>query len=109
MNSFDSLNKRIPLKETPEYISGLVDRCAENAIARATRSRAGIMRRVYVATAAAAAVLAGVLLWHFNESASLDQAEIIAASPDLDTVLNSLSYEETQALYTYSVDEIPKY
>ena len=105
MNSFDSLNKRMPLKETPEYISGLVDRCAENAIAHASLSRAGIMRRVYVATA----VLAGVLLWHFNESASLDQAEIIAASPDLDTVLNSLSYEETQALYTYSVDEIPEY
>ena len=108
MNSFDSLNKRMPLKETPEYISGLVDRCAENAIAH-TRSHAGIMRKVYVSTAAAAAIFAGALLWHLNESASLDQAEIIAASPDLDTVLNSLSYEETQALYTYSIDEIPEY
>ena len=39
MNSFDSLNKRMPLKETPEYISGLVDRCAENAIAHASLSR----------------------------------------------------------------------
>ena len=110
-NEFESVGKRMPYKETPEYISLLASRCAERAISDSLQhKRTSNVRRIWLSVASAAAVIAIVAIIGLSVYSNQDlNATKIADSPNLDQVIKSLSDEQLQELYTYSIDDIPEY
>ncbi len=108
--SLDEIEKRLPYRESQDYLDSLVDRAVDGAIkqhaAVKRRWRSGLM-----ATSAAAVVLLligiGLKAFFYHDMATTRSA-VAAASP-LDDFLSSLDDTEASQLTYYEIEEIPEY
>ena len=105
-NVFNNIGKKMPYRESEEYLDNLIDVTIEKAIHQAStrrRQRVGII----IASAAAVALLVvGIGLTLFN-----GQSDPVAISDQgpLDEFLSTLSDEEAAQLSFYEIEEIPEY
>lgn len=108
---FETVGKRMPYVETEEYVSRLVDRCADRAIARSKHPARSVFSRSIgiAATSMAAALIAAALIIPVvtDNRATGPTAETIAQSSSLSDVLSAMSNDELAALDYYSFDDLP--
>lgn len=110
MKEFDEFaGKRMPYKESEEYVARLMESCAKRAIeaGEVKRKRGSVVRWTLEAVSVAAVLLLGVVLFvELNKESDYDK---IRNSMTLSEVLSSMSEEELMSVNTYVVDEIPEY
>lgn len=110
MKAFNEFaGKRMPYKESDDYVARLIERSADRAIseAGAVRPRVAIIRWASVAASVAAVALCAVLL--FSKLNDDSTYEMIQNSMSLSEVLNSLSEEELMCVSDYTIEDIPEY
>lgn len=109
MKDFNEIGKNLPYAESEEYVSELVERCANRAIAATPAlHKRNIVRRIsyYATTAAAAAAVTIIMVMHFSQPSPLERVEKSAALPQ---VLSKMSDEQVKNVEYYTVDDIPEY
>lgn len=100
--------KRMPYKESDEYVSRLIDRCVGNAMSGNSKRNSEAVKTFWLRLSSVAAVLALVVTAYFgfmNES----EFDVYKDSATLAEVLASMSDEQVMDLYCYEIDEIPEY
>lgn len=107
-NLSNDIGKRMPYRESEEYLDRLIDAATEEAITRHAAYRKTRFRRLMAASAAAVAALIVCFgIGFFNGKSSQSMPEN-SQSP-LDEFLNTLSDEEAAQLTFYEIEEIPEY
>ena len=104
----NDIGKRLPYRESKEYLDNLVDNAIENAIKHHTRSRRRKHQGLLLASIAASALLIigiGITFMHRWNNTST----ITTVDGGIDEFLNTLSDEEAAQLTYYEVEEIPEY
>lgn len=110
MKDFKEIGKRMPYTESEDYISSLIEKGIDKAIAeKGSNTNLLFFRRTAIAASAAAAIFVGIFFTFDFSKDSKNVATQIAKSQPIDEVLNSLSDEQVLALTTYSLDDIPEY
>ena len=107
-NPFDDRGKRMPYRESGEYVDNLIDATTDRAIKQQAMARRSRLRGLIAASAAAVAVLIVSLSISLFNGKSTQQAAMTGQGP-LDEFLNTLSDEEAAQLTYYEIDEIPEY
>ena len=105
---FNDIEKRMPYRESEEYLSDLIDKSTEKAIMQHSAAGKNWRRLLMAASAAAVALLIlGFGLTHFNGR----NAQLVSMSDQgpLDEFLSTLSDEEAAQLQFYEMEEIPMY
>ena len=100
--------KRLPYKENDDYVSRLIAKSADVAIAQAKQSQKKRFKTVLVrwcSVAAMVAVIVSAYWWNAPES----EFEQYKNSASLADVLDSMSDEQVMNLYCYELEEIPEY
>lgn len=100
--------KRMPYKESEEYVSLLIDKSVGKALADSSKRNGVAVKMFWLRLSGVAAVLALVLaayLGFMNES----EFDVYKDSATLAEVLASMSDEQVMDLYCYEIDEIPEY
>ena len=121
----DKVGKKLPYRETDEYVDTLVQRCAENALKAAKRGP-GRAKKIWITAAAAAAVavlavtvvpkllspIDNVGAGFAATLASIEcNAASVNASADLSDVLSEMTYDQLTSVSFYLTDDIyvPEY
>ena len=102
-NVFDDIGKRMPYRESGEYLDNLIDEATENAIKRQNPNRSAWHRWAMAASAAAVAILIALYNGRTIQAVTMDN------QGPIDEFLSSLSDEEAAQLPFYEVEEIPEY
>ena len=100
--------KRMPYKESDDYVARLIAKSADVAIAQAKQSQKARFKTVLVrwcSVAAMVAIIVGACWWNTPES----DFEQYKNSAPLADVLDSMSDEQVMSLYCYELEEIPEY
>ena len=113
MKELDEIGKQLPYTESEEYLEQLMARATEEAIAR-NRHKANVHHmRVWIASAAAVALLlAGIGIAHYsrtNEQPRPVATVVQTETSPIDEFLSTLTDEEAQLLAYYEIEEIPEY
>ena len=104
---FKDIGKKMPYKESEEYLDALIDKATENAINHHASVRRKPRLGMMLASAAAVALLViGIGLTLFKGQ---DKPATISDQGPLDEFLSSLSDEEAAQLSFYEIEEIPEY
>ena len=108
-DSFEEIGKKLPYRESDEYLDSLLDRVAENAVRQQGRAfgkkRWGLM---LTSAAAVALLVLGIGLTVLNNGRSQHVMTQQTESP-IDEFLNSLTDEEVAQLPCFEIEEIPEY
>ncbi len=105
---FNDIGKRMPYRESDEYLNGLIEKSTEKAILHHSAARRNWRRRLMAASAAAVTLLIlGIGVALFNGS-DAHPAPMSGQGP-LDEFLSTLSDEEAAQLTFYEMEEIPEY
>ena len=108
-DSFENLGKKLPYRESDEYLDTLLDRVAENAVRRQDRTHGKKHWGLMLTSAAAVALLVlGIGLTVLNNGRSQHVLVQQTDSP-IDEFLNSLTDEEVAQLPCFEIEEIPEY
>ena len=105
---FNDIGKRMPYRESDEYLNGLIEKSTEKAILHHSAARRNWRRRLMAASAAAVTLLIlgfGLNLFNGREAQPVSMSN---QSP-LEEFLSSLSDEEASQLPFYEIEEIPEY
>ena len=100
--------KRMPYKESNEYVSRLIAKSADIAVAQAKQSQKAKIRTLFVrwcSVAAMVAIMVGAYWWATPEN----DFEQYKNTENLADVLNSMCDEQVMDLYCYELEEIPEY
>lgn len=100
--------KRMPYKESDEYVAQLIQNCADRAVREARKSPFQKVKHIAWKVGAAAAILVVGVLMFFSISND-SEYDIYMQSEPLADVLASMSDEQVMDLYCYELDEIPEY
>lgn len=106
--SLDEKEKRLPYKESQEYINSLIDRAVENAIMSSPEVRRRWRPGLMVSAAAVALLVIGIGLKAFHDERTATTTVMAIESP-LDEFLNTLDDDEAAMLQCYDVEDIPEY
>ena len=107
-NVFNDIGKKMPFRETGDYLDNLIDGATEKAITeQATAKRSRRLRLMIASAAAVALLIIGYGIALFN-ARSTHQVTMNDQGP-LDEFLNTLSDEEAAQLTFYELEEIPEY
>lgn len=123
---FKKIGTRLPYNESDEYISSLVNRCADKALqSRPQKIRHTAIRRIWLSAASVAAVVAIALTATIyiigtpahvshNTDTSAQQLsacniESIEKSAPLNEVINEMSDDQLAIVAYYDTDDIPEY
>lgn len=100
--------KRMPYKESDDYVARLISECADNAVnGKRVARKAPVVRMVWqMASVAAVLALAVVLFVNLSKDSDYDR---YLSSPALSEVLSQMSDEDLMCVSYYEVDEIPEY
>lgn len=110
MKDFDEIGKKMPYKESTQYINGLIETCANEAIAsKSPNLNSRFVRKVVISTITAAAVFGGIWVTIPRESTQDRIMQKIEKSKSLDDVLSTLDNNQLAALNDYPTDDIPEY
>lgn len=105
----NDIGKRLPYRESKEYLNSLVDNAAERSIVHHAHAR----RRKHLSMMAAsvAAVVLLVIGIGVTVSHNISRSAPVTRQADgpLDEFLNTLSDEEAAQLTYYEIEEIPEY
>lgn len=107
-NDFDDIGKRMPFRETGDYLDNLIDNATEKAITHHATAKRSLHRMLMIASAAAVALLiigSGIALFNARNTHQVAMTE----QGPLDEFLNTLSDEEAAQLTFYELEEIPEY
>lgn len=107
-NLFDDIGRRLPYRESEEYLDSLIDLTTEKAIKQQAMARRNRHRGLLAASAAAVAVLIFTFSILLFNGKSTRQVAMTSQGP-LDEFLNTLSEEEAAQLTYYEIEEIPEY
>lgn len=106
---FNEVGKRLPYRETRDYVDNLVQQATESAITRHSRRHRQRHLGMMMASAAAVALLVvGVAITVMHHESPQPVMTGNASGP-LDEFLNTLSDEEAAQLPYYEIEEIPEY
>ncbi len=118
MKEFENIQKRMPYRESDDYVKQLIDHATDQAInkaaeARQPRAKTRSMRWMAAAAAVAAVMaLAGIA---YNSQPTAYDSDTLTAMADynddrgpIDDFLDNLSDEEAQLLAYYEIEEIPE-
>ncbi len=122
---FKEIGTRLPYHESDEYISSLVNRCADKALqSRPQHMRHAAIRRIWLSAASIAAVVAVTLTAslyvgtsspasHNTDAAAMRLSacnmESIEKSAPLNEVIDEMSDEQLAIVAYYNTDDIPEY
>lgn len=110
MKEFDEFaGKKMPYKESEEYVARLIENCAEHAVKAgvAESKHKGVVRLTFEIVSVAAVLLLGVVLFvGLNKESDYEK---IQNSMTLSEVLADMSDEELMSVNSYVVDDIPEY
>lgn len=123
---FKEIGTRLPYHESDEYISSLVNRCADKALqSRPQHMRHAAIRRIWLSAASIAAVVVAVALTatlyidtsspasHNTDAAALQLSacnmESIEKSAPLNEVIDEMSDDQLAIVAYYNTDDIPEY
>lgn len=100
--------KRMPYKESDEYITSLIQNCADRAVkGDMISSKINVKRIMWQVSAVAAVLIIGFLAF-FNLGTDSEYQRYLDSAP-LNEVIASMSDEQVMDLYCYELDEIPEY
>lgn len=111
MNYFETIGKRLPYRESNQYVDRLTEQAVECAINRqqAAPSSARPRRwRYFAAAAVVTLLLAGTGVTYMATRTS-PTATLQPADAPLDHFLNTISDDDAMLLTYYDVDEYPDY
>lgn len=97
--------KRLPYKENDDYVSQLIDECAEKTLSGNSKRNGKTVNTFWLRLSSAAAVLALVLTAYFGLT---NEYDVHKNNATLAEVLASMSDEQVMDLYCYEI-EIPEY
>ena len=105
----DQIEKKMPYRETDEYLDKLINRVTENAL----EQHSGFTTRwckggALMSAAAVALVVIGIGITVHNQLQSVELTTQPASGP-IDEFLNTLTDDEVAMLPYYEIDEIPEY
>ena len=104
---FNDIGKKMPYKESEEYLDNLIGNATENAINHQAQTNRRSRLSMMLASAAAVALLViGIGFTLFNGQG---KTETISDQGPLDEFLSTLSDEEAAQLSFYEIEEIPEY
>lgn len=98
--------KRMPYKESDDYVARLIERSAENAV-QSSHKHSKVVRLALEIVSVAAVLAVGVMLFAGLNTES--DYERIQNSMSLSEVLNSMSEEELMSIDCYAIEDIPEY
>lgn len=105
----NEIGKKLPYKESDEYLDRLIAQATEGALQRQTATRHKRHWRMVMTSAAAVAMIVigvGAVVWNgFQEQ---DKSTMPVKSP-IDEFLSTLTDEEVAQLPYYEIEEIPEY
>lgn len=110
---FNDIGKKMPYRESEEYLDNLIDQATEGAIGRQRAIKPSTWRKRHplmtIASAAAVILLViGIAVTVLDNQQSTPAATLKADGP-LDEFLNTLSDTEAAQLQYYEIEEIPEY
>lgn len=106
---YDNIGKKLPYRESDEYLESLIGNATENAISRQGMAKGHRQFGRMIASAAAGLILlVGIGVTVFNLGDKTAAVSLQDQSP-LDEFLNTLSDEEAAQLQYYEIEEIPEY
>ncbi len=104
----NDIDKRLPYRESDEYLDSLIDSATEHAITHHDHSHSKWRVTMIKLSAAAVTLLAvGIGITLFNGHTT--QPVPKDGQGPLDEFLNTLSDEEAAQLQYYEIEEIPEY
>lgn len=105
----NDIGKRMPYRESDEYLNGMIDQAIEHAINQyaLTRNKKH-WGRVLASAAAVALLLIGIGMTVFNHLSN-PPATVLQNEGPIDEFLSSLTDEEVVQLPYYEIEEIPEY
>lgn len=122
MKTIDNMGKKMPYKESQEYLDTLIARTTEKAISegRDERREARVRPLMRYAAAAAIAVLlvfAGITLWSPASEGvvaelktdTLPTMAVTEGTGPIDEFLNEISDDDAQLLAYYEIEDEPEY
>ncbi|MGN0189664.1 MAG: hypothetical protein ACI395_09140 [Candidatus Cryptobacteroides sp.] len=101
MKEFEDIRTSLPYAESREYVKGLVERCAENAVSTARKRKVSTRKWTFTLGGIAAAAALMVLL-------AIPMRDISGNGP-IDSFLASITDEEAALIVDWQIDEIPEY
>ena len=105
---FNDIGKRMPYRESDEYLNDLIEKSTKKAIQHHSAARRNWRRRFMAASAAAVTLLIlgiGVALFNGRDAQPVPMGD----QGPLDEFLSTLSDEEAAQLPFYEMEEIPEY
>lgn len=120
---FNQVGKRLPYKESDDYVSGLIERCAEEALKNPKKKRHTAetmwLRIAGVAAVMALVVTVAINLWNQGNASDMQEqqslamvecdAESVNESAPLNEVLTEMTYDQLSLVSYYYTDDIPEY
>ena len=104
----NDIDKRLPYRESDEYLDSLIDSATEQAITHhAHRHSKWRMTMIKLSAAAVTLLAVGIGITLFNGHTT--QPVTMDNQSPLDEFLNTLSDEEAAQLQYYEIEEIPEY
>lgn len=100
--------KRMPYKEDSDYVSSLLDRCADKALAAKGGRGGENVKAFWLRVSSAAAVIAVTLVMCFNLTRNSEFDNYKGSAPLAD-VIASMSDDQLMDIAAYELDEIPEY
>lgn len=97
--------KRVPYKESDEYVARLISECADKAVRK--QPQALVVKVVWRVCAVAAIMLSAVLMF-FNLTGESEYERYLDSAP-LSEVLSQMSDEDLMCVSYYEEYEIPEY
>ena len=96
MNEFPQIGRRLPYKESDEYVNQLIARCTQNAIKHEKKPRISFSQRSWMWMGIAASIIAVAgTFFALNRSSDYD---LINNSRSLDEVLASLDDDDMESI-----------
>ena len=100
--------KRMPYKESDDYVTSLLADCADKAVAAKSGRGRDNVKTLWVRISSVAAVVAVMTMLFVNLTRN-SEFDTYKSSETLAAVLESMSDEQVMDLYCYELDEIPEY
>lgn len=108
-DSFNNIGKRLPYRESEDYLDALIDKATQHAILQNKKVKQPAWRLKWITSAAAVVLILIAIGVAVMQHESRNTAATLQANGPLDEFLNTLSDEEAAQLQYYEIEEIPEY
>jgi negative regulator of sigma E activity len=117
MNDFQHIGKRMPYRESSDYVSQLVNRATENALHQqnAPKAKRTTLYLRLMAAAAMVLLVVGIGITYYQQAQTVEPqlaatttSTTATTTGPIDHFLASLTDDEAQQLTYYEIDEIPE-